>query len=225
MLYQSRLYEGDTLQTEAVTCIEKCRDKLIQREFNEWNTSLDMLKAERKKLLIFERYDGHVSAEIASLSAAEKYKINAERFCQTSRELAALCESRKGRHDGISGSLKGNAPSQTSFSVDVKDMQQRSNRASPGGSTGRVYISTPENALGLHFNRRSFDRSQRTNTSSTGRSMSLKSVLSSLLLPLRGLSNHTIAEDTNGPSEDQAVESTWPPHPTQPDIQEDGNPQ
>lgn len=236
-LYQSLLFECDALQREAEVLIEQCRVKLTQPEFNEWNTVLDVLKAERKKLIPFSGYGSRPSAELAGISTAESFKCDITTFNQDSHELARRCESRRGRYIEMSGEDIGiegeqelqqvednsdfdisslavsekeklrsrSAPVKTSVAFDLKDQERRS-RTDPVDmkkthlQATRMIVHTPENALGLHFNGGP-DRLQHSAAYSPNRTISLKSVLSSLLMPIRRLSGQSVIGDEY--SEDQ----------------------
>ncbi|EED79248.1 predicted protein [Postia placenta Mad-698-R] len=199
-LYQSLLFECDALQREAEVLIEQCRLKLTQPEFNEWNTVLDVLKAERKKLIPFSGYGSRSSAELAGISTAESFKCDVTTFNQNSHELARRCESRRGRHIEMSGEDIGIEGEQELQQVEdnsdfhisnlaVSEKEKLRSRSAPVKTSvafdlkdqerrceavlaTRMIVHTPENALGLHFNGGP-DRLQHSAVYSSNRTISL----------------------------------------------------
>ncbi|KAI0930007.1 hypothetical protein AcW1_008788 [Taiwanofungus camphoratus] len=93
-IYQSRLYEGDRLKKEAISCIETCKNKLNQDEIKEWDTMFESLNVERKKLIFFARYEEDLSAELSALAGADKSRVDARRLRETASKFARIGEGR-----------------------------------------------------------------------------------------------------------------------------------
>ncbi|KZT10862.1 uncharacterized protein LAESUDRAFT_755515 [Laetiporus sulphureus 93-53] len=240
--YDSLLFEGDSFKNRAISEIECRRDKLKPSAFNQWNTVLDVLNAERRKLTDFSSYKADFAAEKKALSDAQKYRLDAEDFYNRSQNIVATGSPQSpsvllSGHSTVENpqrelvlrTLRAGVPSATdpgtgaspalsdeqqrsksapspasAVSFNKKDTQPRSISASTGGQPSRRPTLFTENALGLIFSRRR-DSNARSPTSSTDRSMSLRSVFSSIMmaaLPSRTTLPASIAEDTS----DAAVE-------------------
>ncbi|GBE80550.1 hypothetical protein SCP_0302650 [Sparassis crispa] len=178
VIYQSRLYEGDMYRAEAKGVMERCNARLPDDEDKEWLKMLEGLDTERESLVLFAKYTS-LASELAAVSKADKYRINAKVLYAKARVMSNLLPGQRSNADMTAEIHPDSAPDMFSKAPAAETITPRSNTTISDAS------SSAGNALRLRLNRR---RGRQSTPSSASRhtfsSLSFLRRLSTVSLPL-----------------------------------------
>ncbi|KAL6303551.1 hypothetical protein BKA93DRAFT_826602 [Sparassis latifolia] len=147
VIYQSMLYEGDMYRAEAKEVMERCNTRPPDEEEKEWLQMLEVLDTERESLVLFAKYTS-LASELAAVSKADKYRINAKVLYTKARVISSLLPGQGSYADTTAEIHSDSAPDRFSKAPVAETITPRSNTTISDAS------SSAGNALRLRLNRR-----------------------------------------------------------------------